>query len=773
MTLLTDLEDQIAIADVNLERLDSAVNDAPGTFTTKDGTVVTNLRQRLQDAAFTVPVAFAAGLEPADGSFTVVHDGGLYGANPASIPFTTTSTFNPAQWYLLNTIDYGTVAAMVAASAPSRGVGSEWRAGGFKFIELDPSDTDPDHTNGAGVKLEYDPEHGDYIPYALFTTNHPTQGPSFPNDQGAVLERAMRKAAAKSGSIDWGNYWYRPRRTIHIKDQASGDQVKVMKGAGCKFIFDAAGSYDKFRLDDGSADITHDDTRVAFDVGGTTFSWQGDFEIVGVYLNKMQAVDRESIQQNLSAFGCLFESGTEMVASGQVRVEGFAHWRYVPEKATGFGSRQMARTTGQFRVNFCLSEFGVYSTATNGSDDSNMDIHVARCGHHGSVNESLITGTELNFRSIFVTGLTDKTANDDWEDSTFSISDGVVGATLSAPHDHLAPGHYITVLDAFEIDGAGTSIPWVMRVASVSGTSVTFDAKTVPNLPNAGSKTGLRWFYRPPLVTINNGHLGASMSMYWEGYRHGIVINETSLFSGAYDTKGGGTRLSGLGGTLVQVLGDDSSVKIEAHEALLETTGLRGIVGFGMIYETATGAENKARMDIGIKRDRSGANQDLIKPVIGFDPPEYHLSGSRTADATREFRDLNIEVRYTDRTDQLYIQSGGVANWVSYRDGNGIFFNYGAKGNGTPNVSYSVGTTNVEIFTGAQIGLNTTWVVKGANSARNTAGAMAYIGVDGSGNITVWGQMGTNLTYEATGTSLFARRGSGTSSCIFSLSPGP
>ena len=98
MTTASEFAAKIVQGDADLDRLHSAVNDAPGAFTTDTGVSVDNLRKRLQDIGYKVPVAFASGLEPQDGSFTVIHNGEYYAADPGSTPFTTTGTFNAAQW---------------------------------------------------------------------------------------------------------------------------------------------------------------------------------------------------------------------------------------------------------------------------------------------------------------------------------------------------------------------------------------------------------------------------------------------------------------------------------------------------------------------------------------------------------------------------------------------------------------------------------------------------------------------------------------------------
>jgi|GEM_PF-5918590 len=103
MTTASEFAAKIVQGDADLDRLHSAVNDAPGTFTTDEGVSVRNLRGRLDDIGYKVPVAFASGLEPQDGSFTVIYNGERYAADPADTPFTTTGTFNAANWVSLST----------------------------------------------------------------------------------------------------------------------------------------------------------------------------------------------------------------------------------------------------------------------------------------------------------------------------------------------------------------------------------------------------------------------------------------------------------------------------------------------------------------------------------------------------------------------------------------------------------------------------------------------------------------------------------------------
>lgn len=128
-----DLAGKVVAGNENLDRLESAVNDAPGVWTTSTGVSVSNLRRRLAQIGYQVPVAFTSGLVAEDGSFTVTHNGEIYSANPANTPFTTTGTFNSAQW----------VVSFASTTASDYGLGNDsgplvddldtWYRGGFAY----------------------------------------------------------------------------------------------------------------------------------------------------------------------------------------------------------------------------------------------------------------------------------------------------------------------------------------------------------------------------------------------------------------------------------------------------------------------------------------------------------------------------------------------------------------------------------------------------------------------------------------------------------------
>ena len=113
MTTVTEFNAKLVVGDANLDRLESAVNDAPGQYTTTSGVAVDNLRKRLDDLGYSVPVTFASGLTVNSGKFTVSYQNVVYAANASQVPFTTTSTFDPTQWLMIATQGdtEGTVAA--------------------------------------------------------------------------------------------------------------------------------------------------------------------------------------------------------------------------------------------------------------------------------------------------------------------------------------------------------------------------------------------------------------------------------------------------------------------------------------------------------------------------------------------------------------------------------------------------------------------------------------------------------------------------------------
>lgn len=80
---------------------DAKINGAAGTVVDRHGTTTDNLEKIFSNLGYAAPVAFTSGLSPSGGSFTVTYLGATYAANPSSIPFTTTASFDSSQWLLI------------------------------------------------------------------------------------------------------------------------------------------------------------------------------------------------------------------------------------------------------------------------------------------------------------------------------------------------------------------------------------------------------------------------------------------------------------------------------------------------------------------------------------------------------------------------------------------------------------------------------------------------------------------------------------------------
>lgn len=96
----------------NVSAFDRAINQA-GTYTDRLGVTRKTLPQLLQGGeadinnflstqGFLPPVVFASGLNANTSAFTVEYSNQVYRAKASAVPFTTTGTFNAAQWELLS-----------------------------------------------------------------------------------------------------------------------------------------------------------------------------------------------------------------------------------------------------------------------------------------------------------------------------------------------------------------------------------------------------------------------------------------------------------------------------------------------------------------------------------------------------------------------------------------------------------------------------------------------------------------------------------------------
>lgn len=87
----------------NASALDTIVNGV-GVVPSRTGKSLLSIDEAMRRIGYETPVAFASGISVSRGTQTVVNAGVTYHANPSSLPFTTTSTFNSAQWLLVSNV---------------------------------------------------------------------------------------------------------------------------------------------------------------------------------------------------------------------------------------------------------------------------------------------------------------------------------------------------------------------------------------------------------------------------------------------------------------------------------------------------------------------------------------------------------------------------------------------------------------------------------------------------------------------------------------------
>lgn len=123
----------------NAQKLDEVVNGTAESFIDRRGVQRLTLTGALRLIGFEAPVAFASGLTITRSTQTVTNGGNTYHADPASLPFTTTSTFNGAQWRLASNV---TTFDLTAYAIPRAGATDltasfkttgTWEATGFKL----------------------------------------------------------------------------------------------------------------------------------------------------------------------------------------------------------------------------------------------------------------------------------------------------------------------------------------------------------------------------------------------------------------------------------------------------------------------------------------------------------------------------------------------------------------------------------------------------------------------------------------------------------------
>lgn len=86
----------------NVKDFDSLCNLTAGTYVDRFGNTRLSVAEFFKKNGYEVPVAFASGISVSRVTQTVTYSGMTYHALATAIPFTTTGTFNPAQWEMMS-----------------------------------------------------------------------------------------------------------------------------------------------------------------------------------------------------------------------------------------------------------------------------------------------------------------------------------------------------------------------------------------------------------------------------------------------------------------------------------------------------------------------------------------------------------------------------------------------------------------------------------------------------------------------------------------------
>jgi lysophospholipase L1-like esterase len=141
----------------NAEKIDEVVSSAAKQYTDRFGAqrlTLAGVRQAadavLAGLGYAVPVAFASGLSMTLPTQTVSYGGEVYAPVSSALPFTTTGTFNPAQWRVIQGITWFDLAQSNAAGKV--GYGSKTVAGALDEIYSAPNPLEVlSHYDGANM----------------------------------------------------------------------------------------------------------------------------------------------------------------------------------------------------------------------------------------------------------------------------------------------------------------------------------------------------------------------------------------------------------------------------------------------------------------------------------------------------------------------------------------------------------------------------------------------------------------------------------------------
>lgn len=237
---------------------------------------------------------------------------------------------------------------------------------------------------------------------------------------------------------------------------------------------------------------------VAVDTSGAySATIRGQMALTAARLrNSMRLAHRSAIPHNLVAFSAATENAAE-IRIESLRIDGFGYGMFQGSNL-GRGPAILGQTRmriGLLYINFCLVPMESGNRG-NGFNDMWVDIlRVSRCG-----GVMRVKATDLNIGSMYNNGLV---MERDAEAETITIAEGSRGATLSAANPLIAPGDVIAVEHGCFNKSGVNRIPFVSRVARITGTEILFDDAPEESL------SGQKFLVNPPSTRIENGEINA------------------------------------------------------------------------------------------------------------------------------------------------------------------------------------------------------------------------------------------------------------------------
>lgn len=236
----------------NVKDFDSLMNGA-GTYTDRFGKARLTVDEFFRRTGYEVPVAFASGIAVSRVTQTVTYSGVTYHALATAIPFTTTGTFNPAQWELISGVSRQELGAEYGSSLVGAATYAQLRAyaGDATRIQVGGRTNYFDGADGVFVRTGSAADNdGTVLVDALGRSwERQFSGPAKAAWFGAVangiaddslaIQKAVDYVSANGMELYFDNGVYKHTATIVWKNGAkySGSNVNVSNTIGAVFSY--------------------------------------------------------------------------------------------------------------------------------------------------------------------------------------------------------------------------------------------------------------------------------------------------------------------------------------------------------------------------------------------------------------------------------------------------------------------------------------------------------------------------------------------------------